>query len=187
MGTVLDYLLSNDYFSTIIINRLLVKKEKENEKSDFKSKTCIIMKEYDAIIDKHYKSGNPKIEIKVGFYLEKNVPIMITLLRFNDTKKYTYITATNPAGEDLTMLEELNKDETLPIVIYNQKMEYKVEDILNPYRGKLTDFISFSKSSSWTSEEFIKLRDFLMEKCENDASVMYDILENMEEELNGKR
>lgn len=107
---------------------------------------------------------------------------MATVLRMNDKDKFTYVAFTNPKGNNgLSILEDLNKYETLDVVMYNQRLESKVQTIPNPYKNKLDVFISTSKAKDWTENDFESYKQKIMSRADNDARILNDIMESMEE------
>lgn len=64
MSTVMNYLISNENYSSMIVDKLIaIQDGKPNT-----MKTCIILKEYDAIIKKYFEKGLPSISTRVGLY-----------------------------------------------------------------------------------------------------------------------
>lgn len=179
MTTIMDYLISNDDYSSMMIDKLIViQKGKPNI-----MKTCIIIKDYEAIIKKYYEKGEPSIFTRVGLFKEGNTCCMATVLRVNNNDKFTYVSFTNPKGNNgLSILEDLNNYETLDVVIYNQKLENKVRTIPNPYKNKLDTFINMSKSIEWTEKDFEELKQNIMSEANNDARILNDKMESMERE-----
>ncbi len=169
---MLDYLLSNDNFSTMLIEKMLVTFNQKTEE-----KACIIIKEYEAITQKYLDSSNEtKINIVCGLLKKDEVYGLMTLLRMNNDEKYTYIAFINPKGNNgKEILEDLNKDKMLNIVIYNQRMENKGLIIENPFKNKLKNFIEDSEKGSWSNEEFECLKEDIMEHCDNDCRVLFDM------------
>lgn len=173
----MDYLISNEDYSSMLIDKLIVMQEgKPNT-----MRTCIIIKDYEAIIKKYYKKGEPTIFTRVGLFKEDNTCCMTTVLRVNNDDKFTYVAFTNPKGNNgLSILEDLNNYETLDVVIYNQKLENKVRTIPNPYKNKLNTFINMSKCGEWREKDFEELKENIMAQANNDARILNDIMESME-------
>ncbi len=65
--------------------------------------------------------------------------------------------------------------------MYNQKLESKVQSIKNPYKNKLDVFINMSKSGKWTENDFEVYKQKIMSRAGNDARILNDIMESMEE------
>ena len=172
--SLLDYLRSDKDFSTLALNRLVVRNESIGEEKEV---PCMIFKELsEKIVEFNAKN---EVGVRYSFFEKDGVWAMVTAIRLGSDEMNTYLNIfTVESEEHIGLLKEINKQKGLKLVFYNERMEVaSVQELeRNPFYHNIGAVLNEIRKTSFANldkAKFIELKREILKKFNNDAREFY--------------